>query len=246
MNFVIVHFNTPELTTCLLSNVRFMHPTANIFVFDNSNKRPLSVDAIETYHIIYYNNTNEHLLNFYERFAKEHLSIDPLIQKINDLGSAKHALTIDWLIKKLPVNEFVLLDSDVLLLKPIDFCDNTKITIGSDNTAERKEKPVRKARILPYCQYFNTHLVKQHHISYFDSNRILGFDPEHTRGYDTGSSFYEDVLKRSPKLYNIKINLDKYIIHYKGGSWDNTRTKQPYNVFLEENIKLWHPGYFIK
>ena len=244
MNFVIVHFNTPELTSCLLSNLRLLHPHDNIYIFDNSNKRPLFKRAIPEFNVIYYNNTEEHLLNFYDTFNKAQLTIDPLIQKINDLGSAKHALTVDWILKNLPVDDFVLLESDILLKKPINFCDSAKLTVGSTNAVEKAEKPVRKWRMLPYCQYFNSKLINKYKISYFDSSRILGFDPVHTRGYDTGSAFYEDVMKYPKNLYDMSINLDDYILHYKGGSWDKTRTKQPFDVFLCENIMLWHPAYF--
>ena len=62
MKFVIVHFNTPELTGCLCGSIRKFHPEAEIVIFDNSDKRPFK--NIETLCDVYYDNTQEQLLDF--------------------------------------------------------------------------------------------------------------------------------------------------------------------------------------
>jgi len=234
MTFVIVHFNTPELTTCLCSSIRKYHPLDKIIIFDNSNKKPFKNSAL--FNAEYIDNTKEQIIDFNNEFKKTKLKIDDLIVRINNLGSAKHCFTIDYLIKNLKCDEFCLLDSDILLKKKIDFCNNKYITVGELNKKERNEKNVRKYRILPFIQYFNLKEIKKQNINYFDFSRILGFDAEYTRGYDTGASFYEDVKQKKLKIKS-NINLDKYMIHFKGGSWN--KQKISFQEWLLNNKSLW-------
>ena len=185
---VTVHFNTVELTTCLCGSIRKFHPDCKLVVFDNSTIRPLPEWVRKEFNIEYYDNTHEHIIQFDRSFERAGVSIDSHIRQVNNLASARHALTINWIIDNLPYNEFVLFDSDVLLKRPINFCDSNLLTVGAISYAEHKEKPVRRLRILPYCQFFNAALIRQHHIKYFDPQRIIGFDPQKTCGYDTGTS----------------------------------------------------------
>lgn len=226
MNFVIVHFNTPELTTCLCSSLRKHHPTDEIVIFDNSDKRPFT--NIDLFNLTYINNTENQIINFDKKFS--HYQIDSKVYNINKCGSAKHTLTIDWLIKNINDN-FCLLDSDILIKKKIDFCDTSYLTCGELNTKELKAYKNRKPRILPFIQFFNVNLIKKFKINYFDYTRIMGFDIN-ARDYDTGASFYEDVLN---KKINCNIKLDDYMIHYKGGSW----AKNDFHIWLMKNKSLW-------
>ena len=60
MNFVIVHFNTPEVTTCLIRSIFKFHTDAKIIVFDNSEKRPFEKIICDTY----YDNTKNQIIDF--------------------------------------------------------------------------------------------------------------------------------------------------------------------------------------
>jgi hypothetical protein len=233
---VTVHFNTVELTTCLCSSLKKFHPDCRIVVFDNSTNRPLPKWVIDEFNIEYYDNTHEKLLQFYPTFNKSGVSIDPLIRSTNDLGSAKHALTIDWLINNLPYDDFVLFDSDVVLKKPIDFINSKYLTVGEISYKEHNEKNVRRLRLLPYCQYFNAAEIRRRNIKYFDASRIIGFDPLLTKGYDTGTSFYEDLLALNDAKLNTSIDLDNYINHYKNGSWSNSQKISCYSWLFSNRM----------
>jgi len=57
---------------------------------------------------------------------------------------------------------------------------------------------------LPFIQYFNAPMIKKHGIRYFDKDRIMfGNNPNNAFTYDTGCSFYEDVLKYDLKYREI-------------------------------------------
>ena len=242
MIFAIVHFNTPMLTTCLLSSLKRVHPDATIVVFDNSDAYPLFKNVIKYFDIRYYDNTTGDILNFDEEIALCGLSIDPVFYEINKLASIKHTLTIDWLLSYLPYNEIVLLDSDILFHKPINFIDHNKITIGQLSEDEVNTRPERKFRILPYCQYFNIELLRKYKMRYFDSHRIIGFNTTQKQGrwaYDTGASFFEDVIDQYPNLCDSSIKLNDYIVHYKGGSWATNSKPIPYETWLGNYAKLW-------
>lgn len=228
MNFVIVHYNTPELTECLCSSIYKFNENAKIIIFDNSNKRPFTKS--ELFNIEYYDNTKGQIINFEEFFSK--LPIDNFIKNLNNLGSAKHTLSIDYLIKNLNVDEFCLLDSDILIKKSLDFFNSDYITIGELSNDKRIlfNNKIRMQRIFPHCQYINVKLIKDLNISYFDSNRITGVDISKL-DYDTGASFYEDIKNENIKF----INLNDYIIHFGAASWENKNYKQ----WLISNKEYW-------
>lgn len=229
MTFLIIHFNTPELTTFLCGTIRKYHENDKIVIFDNSDKRRfVNSDLFDAEYI---DNTSGKIIDFKKELLK--YNIDEEVYKLNRCGSAKHSMTIDWCIRNIDSN-FCLLDSDVLLRKAIDFCDDGYLTIGELNNKEveySKSKCIRAFRILPYAQFFNTKLIREKGIRYFDPNRILGTSLKH-RNYDTGASFFEDIANNRIKT---DINLDEYIVHYKGGSW----AKSDYSKFLLIHKKLW-------
>lgn len=228
MTFVIVHYNTPELTACLCSSIYKFHNDAKIIIFDNSDKRPF-IES-EAFNVDYYDNTKGQIINFDDFFSK--YKIDIFIKNLNNLGSAKHALSIDYLMKHLEIDEFCLLDSDILLKRKIDFCNMEFITAGelSNDKHILWNHKIRMKRIFPHCQYINLKKIKELNISYFDHNRITGIDISKL-DYDTGASFYEDVQK-----YNIKyVNLNDYVVHFGAGSWEHKNYKQ----WLMANKNYW-------
>ena len=62
INFVIVHYNTPELTTCLCCSILKQHNDAKIFIFDNSDKRPFMNS--ELFDATYFDNTKGQIIDF--------------------------------------------------------------------------------------------------------------------------------------------------------------------------------------
>lgn len=238
MIFLVIHFNTPELTEALIRSVYKYNTCATIVMIDNSSSRKFPKHLIDELFIHYIDNTQNNIINFDYTFSMIKLPIDETCLKINNLGSARHALTIDWAIWNLPYDNFILLDSDILLTRNIDFVDATKITVGTKSSKEMAVYPDRHPRMLPYCQFLNARLIKHFKIHYFDPTRILGFYVD-KRKWDTGASFYQDVLSLNKRLYNDTIDIDNYMVHYKGASW---RPSMSYNDFLTKYRRLWSLG----
>jgi len=172
MKFVIVHFNTPQVTTCLCSSIRKFHVNDDIIIFDNSTSQPFPTENVKLFNITYLDNTKQTLLNFNQILAQ--YKLDKTFAH-NNYGSVKHAITIQYLIDTLST-EFILMDSDTLLKKSIDFADSRYATIGALSKREHKQKAIRKYRILPYLQYFNTSILHNFHIRYLDYNKIYGIN----------------------------------------------------------------------
>lgn len=227
MNFVIVHFNTPELTSCLCSSIKKNHPDARIIIFDNSNKRPFIYKDILCDE--YFDNTHSQLIDFEQEFKQ--YNIVEKVYKLNKCGSAKHCRTIQWLFDNLKLKEFILLDSDVLLIKPFDFIDKNFSCI-----ATYEQFKGMKDRLLPFVCYFNFEKLKG--INYFDANRMNGLSIAGEM-YDTGASFTEDLIKNN-KLYK-NINYKDYLVHYRAGSWDsiNHSKNDEYKNWLKFYEKYW-------
>ena len=217
MIFAIVHYNTPELTTCLCGSIKKFHLNSHIIIFDNSDKKPFN--KAELFDAEYLDNTKQQIINF------QHI-LKPKTKSMNNYGSAKHCLSVDYLIHNLSYDDFILLDSDILFTKPIDFIDSNYIAIGTYECFPRQ-----KDRLLPFITYCNRKKIIENNINYFDNNRMscLSLGPI----YDTGASFLEDILlKKLPIKY---IDYKKYIIHFKNGSWSN----KSYKNWLLENKKFW-------
>ena len=211
LTFVIVHFNTPELTTCLCGSIRKYHENAKIIIFDNSTVRPFTMEIIDAY----YDNTRSQLINFERELAKyQNRNIAEQLRTGCNFGSAKHSMTIDWLCKNLNEN-FILCDSDILLRKSIDFIDENYICV-SDTIKIRSDI----IRISPMLAYINVQKMKLNNVSFFDGNRMHGLCKQTKKYlyYDTGTSFYEDISKLNLFKY---VNTNDYFVHYGNGSWRN-------------------------
>lgn len=227
ITFAIVHFNTPELTSCLCGSILKHHSDSKIVIFDNSTYRPFDKDLF--INMVYYDNTNGHIINF-DKELQKYPEREITKQKNSgcNFGSVKHSLSIEWLCTNLNEN-FVLLDSDVLLKRPIDFIDENYICV-SDTI-----KVYEKYRISPMMAYINVSKMKEYNMHFFDGKRMHSLTKEMFK-YDTGMSFYEDCCK--VKLFK-KINSKDYIEHYGNGSWRNNHCKLTDNSYKNISYKEW-------
>ena len=66
-NIVIVHYNTPKLTECLVKSINKFVEGAKIFIFDNSNKSPFTAKFDN---VTIYDNTNGQIIDFDEWLKK--------------------------------------------------------------------------------------------------------------------------------------------------------------------------------
>ena len=234
IKFCIVHYNAPELTTALISSVRKQVKNAKIYIFGNSDKERLNVRGLD---IVYYNNTDGRYINFeteLEKYPDRFLSGGAR----NNFGSAKHSMSIQKCIDLIN-DDFILLDSDILLTKnPAFMIDKSKIFVGK---LRHYGKDKSYHRVLPFLCYINVKMMKQLGIKYHNPNYMHGLRVTKTGDYyDTGANFYR-VTKDLPYT---EINIDKLMVHYKGGSWEEAHNKkinrtQTGKEWLEENSIYW-------
>lgn len=235
MNYGIVHYNTPELTTCLIASIRKWDNDAKIFIFENSNKNPLEDIWGD---LTIFDNTREQLIDFEKLIDENKKYLNPKSLEAHShgclFGSLKHSASIQWLIDNLN-NNFILMDSDILLKKsPLDIIDKDFIVCDfliSNNYA---------IRILPFMCYININILKKYNIRFLDISR---FDSCYL-WTDTGGTFCRDILSNNVpyKRYNIY----DYIVHFGNGSWRKFNTanlpnteKGNYAEFLIKYKELW-------
>ncbi len=232
-NFVIINYNTQELTEhCIMSINKFVEG-AHIFVFDNSDKEPF-VSTFENVNVI--DNTNGEIIDF-EKFLSRYPSRKRSGGKRNGWGSAKHAYTIEKLIEMM--NEgFVLLDSDVLLKRDVsELFDEDMVWCGEVSLQPNK----KTKRVLPFICFINAAMCKKKGVHYFDEKHMHGLyygGRLSADTFDTGAWFYLVTTKLPHK----EIKCEDYIVHYCHGSWVDT-TWSPKEItphqFLDDNAEYW-------
>ena len=130
----------------------------------------------------------------------------------------------------------LLFDSDTVLHKDIDFIDDNIVTAADIQTRPidfRKKQYV--PRFVPFIQFFNVNLINKFNIKYFDSRRI-GENHYGDRIYDTGSSFYDDIISKKAKYK--KINFKAYVDHLNAGSWAKNKSYQCIVAFTTFGSRL--------
>lgn len=232
-NIVIIHYNTPHLTECLVRSINLFMKDAVIYIFDNSDKDPF---VVKFDNVTILDNTKGQIINFDEwlkKYPKRNLSHG----RVNGWGSAKHCYSIEKCMELIGEN-FFLLDSDVLLKRDIsELADNECIYVGETIT-----QPLSTIkRILPFLCYINVDMCKEKGVHYFDHNHMHGLSYTVNNStadqYDTGAGFYIQASKFKHK----DIILTDYITHYGHGSWDKKGVKITYTPieWLKIHKKLW-------
>ena len=62
-NILIVHYNTPKLTECLVKSInKFVGTNCNIYIFDNSDKLRFTYSQEN---LTIFDNTHGQIINFY-------------------------------------------------------------------------------------------------------------------------------------------------------------------------------------
>ena len=221
----IINFNTTELTNnCIRSIIKNLHNfDYQINVFDNSNARRFKCADDISIDVNIINNYCGKIIEFND-VLRDSVDIDhcAMTKSMNTsrFGTLKHTYTIYYIIEH-ETRPFILFDSDTELLKDIDFIDDQYATIACIDYLA----PKYHDRLLPFIQYFNTPLIKQNNIKYFDKNRILfGACAQNNLTYDTGASFLEDIRKKN--IPYKEINYSEYVNHISGGSFN----RKNYNI----------------
>ena len=238
VNLVIVHFNTPELTTALYMSICKFTPNSVVYMFDNSTVRPFPHEKFPLIH--YIDNTKGQVIDF-DKWLENYPDRFKSTEGTKCWGSAKHTYTIQWCMDNLPVDDFILLDSDILFKKDVSDLNNKKFVYVGGVIRQPKSTI---DRVAPFVCYINSSLCKKHGVHFFDENYMHGLcctkKNKFADRYDTGAGFYINSLKYPHN----KINWEDYAVHFKAGSWlteSNTRYNQNKVAaeWLEKNKNLW-------
>lgn len=236
----IIHYNTPELTeAAILSLWKQCGKKYDVTVLDNSDHRPFTA-KMRGVRVI--DNTKGQIIDFDAELAKYPDKCWDLAWMSN-YGSAKHIMSVQKLWEILPEG-FILMESDILLTKNIDFLwDEQFAATGKAQwfRCRRREKD----RLLPYLCYLNVPLLQANGAHYFDPLRCWALQPggkqNEQNWYDTGATVLEDIIKTKPQLVaRLYPELDKYFIHYNGGSWRKGDVNNQ-KAWIEQNRTYWEP-----
>lgn len=207
MKYYIVHYNTPNLTECCCKSIIKNDKSAEIIIFDNSDKLPFKT-KLSNVKIL--DNTKGQLLNIDIKLT-EFIQRNNISEKIikeereikSNFGSYKHSISVQWILEN-ETESFILLDSDVLLKKG---CKDLITDLAFTADIESLE-----TRILPFIVYFNVPVLKKNKIDFLDGNTICPAKP-----VDTGYYFLQTCLKKEIK-FNL-VNYKDYVVHFGNGSW---------------------------
>lgn len=246
----IIHFNTPELTEAAILSLR-KHGGEDyaVVVFDNSadvdfpegdglperkmKARPFTKKMKGVRRI---DNTKWQVIDFAAELAK-YPDRNPKHSTCNDWGSTKHIWTVQKLWELLP-DGFVLMESDILLKRPIDeFFDERYSTVGYWQKSQ-PGNPFGIGRMLPMLCWMNVPMLTKEGARYFDPERSwMLHEGEHDKRnwYDTGACLLDDILRMRPRLKGLHVDIRNYVVHFGSGSWHGKDAK----VWLEAHKDLW-------
>lgn len=226
MDVLTVHYNTPEMMDAMIRSVN-KHTECNIYVFDNSDKRPFE-NKFDN--VTVFDNTGKQIIDFdfwLRRYPDK-------VPRSSNFGSPKHCKSVNIAMKYLP-DGFILMDSDVLVKKDFSsLWDNRYAWVGQPNLDNPVKHPVW--RVLPFLCYINVPMCRRYGVRYFNSEwmwHLTAKDPN--KWYDTGAWFYKDCLEKG--LPHKKINVSDYIEHFNHGS--HSTLNGGLEEWLKVNKALW-------
>ena len=246
----IIHFNTPELTEAGIRSLR-KHGGEDyrVVVFDNSatltlpdgkviQARPFTakLDGVEVI-----DNTRGQVIDF-DKFLAEYPDRNPSvgIYQSSVWGSAKHIVTVQKLWELLPEG-FVLMESDILIKKPIDEFFRDEYSFAGFVQKHQKGNPFDVPRIMPMLCWMNVPMLTREGARYFDPDRCWGLKADRNdRGnwMDTGACLLDEVLTKRPRLKGLNVDIRLFAEHYGGGSWkqDNLNAQM---AWINSHRHLW-------
>lgn len=233
MDCLIIHYNTPILTSATIRSLWKHTPQAKVTVFDNSDKEPFPIDEFPQ--VRYIDNTEGQIVNW-DEWLLQFPNKQPC--KENNYGSAKHCFSVEHCFDLFD-DGFILMDSDILIKKDITpLCDVEKAFVGTIHCNTRNFG-FHIDRLCPWLCWINTRIAKQHNIRYFNANnmwKLHVWQPNVTLNgcYDTGAWFLEQVI--NAKLPYTNIAIIDYIEHFRAASWRNF---DYHKEWLNFHKRLW-------
>lgn len=225
-NILIIHYNTPYLTECLVRSINLFVEDAVVYIFDNSNEKPFTAKFDN---VIVFDNTKGQIINF-DKWLEKYPNKKKSGGRLNKWGSAKHCYSVEKCMEL--INDgFILLDSDVLLKRDVSNLIDDK-TIFTGEVITQPNSSVK--RVLPFICYINVKMCKENGVHYFDDNYMHGLWKNGVADrYDTGGGFYIGA-KNYPSR---PIKYSEYVVHFGHGSWNKIGKKPQYT--FEEWLKIF-------
>ena len=212
INVLVVHHNTPNMMEHLLMSLDLYVPEYHAYIFDNSNQKPYT-NPNNRSNITYFDNTKGQIIDFNSEWEKYPGRLPAIV-------SPYHCLSVDKCMDLIDDN-FILLDSDVLLKKDIsELWDETQIFVGEIQESHPGGWPAPQIRVLPFVCFINNKKCKELGIRYFDPNHMLQLYPDSDprgRLFDTGAAFYRYI-----KIFDLpykEILHQDYVAHYGAASY---------------------------
>ena len=223
-NIVIIHYNTPYLTECLVRSINLFVEDAVIYIFDNSNEKPFTAKFDN---VTVFDNTKGQIIDF-DKWLENYPNRFKSNASLNKWASAKHCYSVEKCMELIDDN-FLLLDSDVLLKKDISNLFDESAACCAEVITQLR---FNAQRILPYICFINNKLCKENGIHFFNEDEMYGLcKTPNGEKYDTGASFFLHVKDFGIK----KFKIDDYIVHYKAGSWlDNAKKYHHYKQIEQD------------
>ena len=237
----IVHFNTPEMTeAAVLSLRRHGGKNYHVTILDNSDKRPFTV-KMDDVDVI--DNTKGQIINFEKELAK---FPDRSVEMGNVFGSAKHMMSVQWLMDNVLTEQFVLLDSDVLIKAPIDVMWMPgRAACGRVQTWQVSNNPAQIDRFLPMLLYLDVQLLKKGGAKFYDPERCFalqaGGRENMNNWWDTGAALLADIRTHREGMSGCNLSREIYLSmfdHYQKASWHKTDLKAQME-WLNQRRNLW-------
>ena len=234
----IIHFNTPELTIAAIGSLlKNGGGPFRVVVFDNSDARPFEGAT----NVTVIDNTRGQVIDFDAELAK-YPERDRSIgcAKGCEFGSAKHMMTVQKLWELLPQG-FVLMESDVLIKKPIDEFFNEEYSVYGYCQKAQPHNPFGIGRMLPMLCWMNVPMLRREGARYFDPARTYGLLPggrgNRNNWYDTGAVLLEDIMQKRPRLKGWHRDIREFVEHYGSGSWKQNDVQQQL-AWIEQHRNL--------
>lgn len=232
IDVLIIHYNTPELTTACIRSLWKQTPDARVTVFDNSDRKPMTIDkGLCNDKIKIIDNTKGQIVDWEPWLATFPNKI-PTPE--NRWGSAKHCYSVEVCMDLFPKG-FILMDSDVLICKDVRSLVDRSAPWKGGVHINTKRFGVNIPRVIPFLCWINTPLLKRYGIRYFNPEKMWNLTTVRPYcHYDTGAWLFEAC--NTAGLQGRIITIKPYIVHYGHASW---RERQSPAAWLKEHRILW-------
>ena len=272
MLFATVNAGTNTFTNITAKSILKFHPSAKVIVVDAVPERRfhwIDGDApgnVEVVKGIYKSELNlpaidvsmTNLSQVEKDIVRQRMNGGNIV-RVSGSGDTQHSMNIQMLLDTLDDN-FVLIDSDAPLIRPVDFIDASQATVGSLATqpynSTRRILGQSSRRFEPFIQYFNVDKVKNNGLWFFRPDRLkdclrlaykwkpnlsAGDEPTATSEWSliwlTGTIFCDQTMAKG--LPYGTIDNRRYVDHFGSGTWNHTKDGSLKNSFYEKYSGLF-------